>query len=193
MATDGDLDQILVTDPGGRPSPLRTVRYGGPPWSLHGGVFRPSSRDLPDRGDARAAGSAACTEVQVGGGAGDRGSGDWDLATQALYAAWIEHLFDAPPEQSLSFPSLAPVLRDPERNFLYDYLGAGEDSRLPAEPDCADLPYFLRAYFAWKLGLPIAYRACSRGSRSSPPRCEAPDHRHGPSPARPYRPRRSGA
>ncbi|HSO84897.1 hypothetical protein, partial [Thiocapsa sp.] len=42
------------------------------------------------------------------------------------------------------------------------------------EPDCADLPYFLRTYFAWKLGLPIAYRPCTRGSRSSPPTCQAP-------------------
>ena len=42
----------------------------------------------------------ACAEVQVGGGPGTQGTGDWDLATQALYAAWIERLFDAPPEQS---------------------------------------------------------------------------------------------
>ena len=25
--------------------------------------------------------------------------------------------------------------------------------------DCADLPYMLRAYFAWKNGLPFAYSA----------------------------------
>jgi hypothetical protein len=110
----------------------------------------------------------------VGEGTASRGGGVWDLATEALYATWVERLFDAPPEASLSFPSLAPVLRDPARNFLHGYLEAGEDARVPAEPDCADLSYFLRAYFAWKLGLPIAYRACSRGSRDSPPRCEAP-------------------
>ncbi len=173
VATDGDLDQILVTDPGGRQTSLRTSEGGGPPWSLRGLLSRPSRGTY--RIEAMRRGSpAACAEVQIGSGAGDRGTGRWDLATQALYAAWIEHLFDAPPEQSLSFPSLAPVLRDPGRNFLFNYLGAGEDNRLPAEPDCADLPYFLRAYFAWKLGLPVAYRACSRGSRSSPPRCEAP-------------------
>ena len=171
VATSGDLDQILVTDPGGRQTSLRTTRGGGPPWSLHGTLSGPSRGTY--RIEAMRGGrAAACTDV--GGAAGDRGSGEWDLAAQAFYAAWIEHLFDAPPEQSLNFPSLAPVLRDPERNFLFNYLGAGEDNRLPAEPDCADLPYFLHAYFAWKLGLPIAYRACSRGSRSSPPRCEAP-------------------
>ncbi len=173
VATDGELDKIQVTDPGGRPSPLRPVRYGGPPWSLHGGVFRPARGTY--RIEALRGGRvAACSEVAVGTGAGERGSGAWDLAAEALYSAWIERLFDAPPEQSLSFPSLAPVLADPTRNFLHGYLGAGEDRRLPAEPDCADLPYYLRAYFAWKLGLPVAYRACSRGSRNSPPRCEAP-------------------
>jgi len=173
VATDGDLDQLLVTEPNGRQTGLRTERGGGPPWSLHGTLSGPSRGTY--RIEAMRAGrAAACAEVQVGSNAGGPRTGEWDLAAQALYAAWIERLFDAPPEQSLSFPSLAPVLRDPERNFLYDYLSEGEDKRLPAEPDCADLPYFLRAYFAWKLGLPIAYRGCSRGSRNSPPRCEAP-------------------
>lgn len=31
------------------------------------------------------------------------------------------------------------------------------------EPDCADNPFFLRAYFAWKLGLPFGYHVCNRG------------------------------
>ncbi len=173
VAADGDLNQVLVTDPGGRRETLGGARYGGPPWGLHGGLSRPT-RGIYRIEAMRGGHTAACTEVRVGGGSADRDSDDWDLATQALYAVWIERLFDAPPGQSLSFPSLAPVLRDPERNFLYDYLGVGEDRRLPAEPDCADLPYFLRAYFAWKLGLPVAYRACSRGSRSKPPSCQAP-------------------
>jgi hypothetical protein len=173
VATDAALDQIQVTDPLGRPSPLRPARYGGPPWSLHGGIFRPVRGTY--RVEALRGGrSAACAEVAVGSESGPRGSSEWDLATEALYSAWIERLFDAPPEQSLSFPSLAPVLSDPMRNFLHGYLGAGEDRRLAAEPDCADLPYYLRAYFAWKLGLPVAYRACNRGGRNSPPRCQAP-------------------
>jgi hypothetical protein len=173
VATGGDLDQVQVTDPGGRRTGLRTSRGGGPPWHLQGTL--PAPQPGVYRIEATRGGRVlACAEAKVGGGAGDRGSGDWDLAAQALYAAWIERLFDAPPNESLSFPSLAPVLADPGRNFLYGYLGQDEDKRLPAEPDCADLSYFLRAYFAWKLGLPIAYRSCSRGSRNSPPRCEAP-------------------
>ena len=173
VATDGELDEVVITDPGGQQTGLRSSRYGGPPWSLH------HTRSAPGHGGyrieaLRGARVVACAEVQVGGGARERGSGEWDPAAQALYAAWVERLFDAPPDEALSFPSLAPVLRDPARNFLYDYLGGGEDERLPAEPDCADLSYFLHAYFAWKLGLPIAYRSCSRGGRDSPPRCDAP-------------------
>ncbi len=173
VSTEGEIDQIMVTAPGGRAMPSRPIRGSGPPWSAHTGISR------PERGTYRVEAvrrgrTAACLEVPVGTGRLDQGSGEWDLATQAFYAVWVERLFDAPPDATLSFPSLAPVLADPMRNFLYGYLGADEDRRLPAEPDCADLPYFLRTYFAWKMGLPIAYRACSRGSRNAPPRCQAP-------------------
>lgn len=174
VSTSGELSELLVTDPAGRRTRMDAVRGGGPPWSLR--VALPA----PARGSylieaTRQGKVAACTEIQVGKGAGKRGSGEWDLSTQALYAVWVENLFDAPPEESLSFPSLEPVLRDPRRNFLHDYLVKGEDSHFPAEPDCADLPYFLRAYFAWKLGLPVSYRACSRGSAAAPPRCGPPE------------------
>jgi len=173
VAVDGALDEIRVQGPGGRFERLPAARYGGPPWSLHGRVDRPT-RGIYRVEALRAGRVTACAEVPVGGAAVDAGSGAWDVAAEALYSAWIERLFDAPPEQSMSLRSLTPVLSDPARNVLHGYLGAGEDRKLPAEPDCADLPYYLRAYFAWKLGLPVAYRACSRGGRSSPPRCEAP-------------------
>jgi hypothetical protein len=58
------------------------------------------------------------------------------------------------------------------RNFLFNYLGLGEDElKLIYRPDCADLPYFLRAYFAFKMGLPFGYSKCSRGSHGKPPYC----------------------
>src|SRR5262249_55565794 len=38
-------------------------------------------------------------------------------------------------------------------------------------PDCADFPYFLRAYFAFKMGLPFGYTKCTRGGGGHPPRC----------------------
>lgn len=170
VSTDDGLMKLRVIDPAGGKRELPAVRGGGPPWSLRGELSEPVSGSY--RIEAmRSDRVAACGELLVGGGAGNRGSGEWDLATQSLYAAWVEHLFDAPPGQSLSFPSLDPVLRDSERNFLHDYLKKGEDELISAEPDCADLPYFLRAYFAWKLGLPVAYHPCDRGNASRPPRC----------------------
>ncbi|MGO9612990.1 MAG: hypothetical protein ACLPX5_08145 [Dissulfurispiraceae bacterium] len=172
VATDGELSELLVTDPVGHRSELPTVNGGGPPWSLRGVIAAPMAGRY--RIEAQRSGRvAACNEVEVAGRAGERGSGEWDLATQALYAAWVEYLFDAPPDVSLSFPSLEPVLRDPNRNFLYDFLHKGEDTQFPARPDCARLSFFLRSYFAWKLGLPISYRHCNRGSANSAPRCDA--------------------
>ena len=171
VATDGALDGLSVIDPNGGSSPLRVSHSGGPPWGAAATLSR--SRAGTYRIEARRGGTlAACRELTIG--ADSPGPDGWDLATEALYAVWIERLFDAPPSESLSFPSLEPVLRDPSRNFLHSYLGAGEDSRLPATPDCADLPYFLRAYFSWKLGLPFAYRPCGRGSAKAPPNCGAP-------------------
>lgn len=170
VAVDGDLDDLQVIDPQGQASDVDVIRAGGPPWSLRARLEQADEgtyRIMARRGEQ----IFACREVQVGGHATEQGSGDWDLPTQALFAVWVEHLFDAPPDQPLSFASLEPVLRDPQRNFLYDYLRPGEDLNLPATPDCADLAYFLRAYFAWKLGLPIAFRHCDRGSAASPPRC----------------------
>src|SRR5258708_22705639 len=37
--------------------------------------------------------------------------------------------------------------------------------------DCACLPYFLRADFAFKMGLPFGYAKCSRGGGGQPPKC----------------------
>jgi hypothetical protein len=57
-------------------------------------------------------------------------------------------------------------------NALFDYLGLREDEKgLVIQPDCADVPYFLRAYFAFKMGLPFGYSKCSRGDGGQPPKC----------------------
>lgn len=179
VATDGDLSALRISDPTGAMLSPPTRSYGGPPWSLTTAVveLRGGGYRIEATRNGRV---VSCRDVVVEEDTGQSGEmGDfplrrWDLAAEALYSAWIERLFDAPPDQSLSFPSLQPVLRDPERNFLLDHLQRGEDARLPATPDCADLPYFLRAYFAWKMGLPISYRPCSRGTSKNPPSCGAP-------------------
>jgi hypothetical protein len=96
----------------------------------------------------------------------------WDHAMENLYSAWIEKLFDAPLDAAPSWTALHEVLRDRKRNVLFNHLGLGEDEMgLIYRPDCADLPYFLRAYFAFKMGLPFGYSKCSRGGGGQPPKC----------------------
>jgi hypothetical protein len=96
----------------------------------------------------------------------------WNRATENLFSAWIQKLFDAPLDAEPSWPTLRNVLRDRQRNFLFNYLSAGEDEvATPISPDCADLVYFLRAYFAFKMGLPFGYSNCSRGGGGKAPKC----------------------
>jgi hypothetical protein len=96
----------------------------------------------------------------------------WNRDTENLYSAWIEKLFDAPVDEAPSWKALHEVLRDRSRNFLYNHLGLREDQLgLIIRPDCADLPYFLRAYFAFKMGLPFGYSKCSRGGGGEGPTC----------------------
>ncbi len=98
----------------------------------------------------------------------------WDCGMEALYSAWINALFQGCDERS-SWPALQKVTQDKNQNFLYNYLSLDEDDPgrkniLVMQPDCADNPFFLRAYFAWKLGLPFGYHLCDRGSLVKNPR-----------------------
>jgi hypothetical protein len=98
----------------------------------------------------------------------------WDSGTEAIYSAWINALFNGCDENK-SWTSLDQVTKDPNQNFLYNYLSLGEDnpkgiSSVLMRPDCADNPFYLRAYFAWKLGLPFGYHLCDRGSLVKNPR-----------------------
>jgi len=91
----------------------------------------------------------------------------WNSEYEALYSAWVNALFQDCSESS-SWKSLSEVTQSRERNFLYNYLSLGEDdpaskSSVVMQPDCADNPFFLRAYFSWKLGLPFGYHICDRG------------------------------
>ncbi|HVY48801.1 MAG TPA: hypothetical protein VHB21_23090, partial [Minicystis sp.] len=153
----------------------------GPPYSWT--VVVPSAA----RGTYRVELGDACRTVDVAEAADDpphakhsygptwRATRAWDRSTEELYSAWIEQLFDAPLDQALAWPALHEVLRDPKRNALHDYLGEGEDEAgehaVVVQPDCADLPYFLRAYFSYKLGLPFGYSSCTRGDGGQAPRC----------------------
>jgi hypothetical protein len=90
----------------------------------------------------------------------------WNRATENLFSAWIEKLFDAPLDTEPSWKAWHEVLRDQSRNLLFNYLGVGEDNlTINLHPDCADFAYFLRAYFAFKMGLPFGYSNCSRSGK----------------------------
>ena len=98
----------------------------------------------------------------------------WDSGMEELYSAWINALFDGCGEDA-SWPSLTRVIQNQQQNFLYNHLSLDEDdpngkNRVIMQPDCADNPFFLRAYFAWKLGLPFGYHVCDRGSLARNPR-----------------------
>ncbi len=102
----------------------------------------------------------------------------WNGAEEALYSAWVRALFHAPRGEELAKKALHEVTSEPARNLLFDHFRWGEDDAntkvgLYLRPDCADTPYFLRAYFSWKRGLPFAFRQCSRGSGGKAPRCGA--------------------
>ena len=173
VSTDGALTELAAIDNQGQRSVLQSRRRGGPPWSLAAELTQ-SAEGLRRIEAYRDGKLAACREWPADRVHAQERLTEWNLAAEAFYSAWIETLFGAPPQDNLSFTSLQPVLRNAERNFLHNYLGLNEDNKLPLTPDCADLPYTLRAYFAWKVGLPLAFRACGRGSAKMPPRCGAP-------------------
>ncbi len=175
--------KIAISPPDGPPYLVDTTPSGGPPFGLRAEVEKPTP------GNWRAAVVSngqivACQEIEVGNGPSGPGSLEvgvdpfwesrirWERDVENLYSLWIEHLFDAPLEEDISWNPLALVLKDPKRNLLYDHLGLGEDKDgFRARPDCADFPYTLRAYFAWKMGLPMAMRNCRRGNAERAPTC----------------------
>ncbi|MBW2453971.1 MAG: hypothetical protein JRI68_05660 [Deltaproteobacteria bacterium] len=178
------LDGSLAVSVPGQPLAMTSEqRRGGPPFFWLAGT--PQAKAGSYRATLQAPGVRVCADVTVGPPQNPRRSGGprsvwpveqpWSRATENLYSAWIEALFDAPLDEQPTWPVLHLVLRDPARNFLHDHLGYGEDGdekRAPhIDPDCADLPYTLRAYFAFKLGLPFGYSRCTRGGGGMPPSC----------------------
>ena len=178
VLSDGPAERLVAIGPGGEERALDATLRGGPPWSASGSLE--AGRDGEYRIEVRRGlQPLACRNVTIGDAArGVPSDGPvldaWNATAEAFFSAWIERLFDGPADENLSWPSLEPVLRDATRNFLFDHFGGREDDALTATPDCADLPYFLRAYFAWKVGLPVAFRRCDRGSATRPPRCGTP-------------------
>jgi hypothetical protein len=186
VVTEKPLEGTLaLIAPDGSVAAKSADRHGGSPYSWFAEVAAPAAGTwratlTPDRA---AAGCGAITrDIAVGArkpeplrtpsGSFWQVRNSWNSTTEALFSAWIEKLFDAPPEQDLNWKVWHEVLRDRSRNFLFNYLGRGEDNvTMGLRPDCADFVYFLRAYFAYKMGLPFGYSNCSRGIAGKPPKC----------------------
>ena len=175
---EGELSLIA---PDGSVAAKSRERHGGPPYFWFAEVASPAAGTW--RATLRPAGCGPITrDIAVSEREPPRPSATagsvwplratWNRATENLYSAWIEKLFDASLDAPPSWNALHEVLRDRKRNVLFDYLGLGEDETgLVMRPDCADMPYFLRAYFAFKMGLPFGYSKCSRGGGGAPPKC----------------------
>jgi hypothetical protein len=100
----------------------------------------------------------------------------WDHHTEDLFGAWVARLFHVEAGGQGGWLPLHQLTRDSSRNWLHNALGLAEDDPESSPttlllPDCGDLPYFLRAYFAWKLGLPFAFQRCTRGDAVVGPNC----------------------
>ncbi len=177
--------ELSLIAPDGSVAAKSRDRHGGPPYFWYAEVASPAAgtwRAQLARDNAPAECSTITREIAVRPDQPPRpgkteGSlwplrNAWNRSTENLYSAWIEKLFDDPLDAAPSWKALHEVLRDRTRNFLFNHLGLGEDQMgLVIRPDCADLPYFLRAYFAFKMGLPFGYSKCSRGGGGHGPTC----------------------
>lgn len=184
--TDHVVDaHLALRMPDGKVAPMAPEREGGPPYAWVATVEAPSlgKWHVTLARDAACGGAEiASRDVVVHASPGAPPAtprtalwftrAAWTPSLENLYSAWIQHMFDAPEGAQPSWPALHEVLRDEGRNFLFDYLGDSEDEQgMIVRPDCADLPYFLRAYFSFKLGLPFGWSHCSRGENGTPPTC----------------------
>lgn len=168
---------IEVTGPNGRLNPLGSRTGGGPPYwresrfktegpGTYGISLKAGERTIASREFSAAPRktfrpmSRSIWDIET----------SWSSAMENLYSAWIERLFqDA--EEGDTWAHLHDLIHDAESNFLFGHLGREEDRGLVLEPDCADNPFVLRAYFAWKLGLPYGHFRCDRGTLERAPRC----------------------
>lgn len=176
--------RILLRGPEGEKS-LRIKRRGGPPYFWYAKGKRAAPGDYEIRLLDRKKNTLSCFKRTIKKAEELSEDEDiwpiqsgWNRNYENLYSAWIELLFDAEIKERLTFTPLHKVFYDKKRNWLYNHLGYQEDGpkerySVKVKPDCADLPYFLRAYFAWKMRLPMGYRHCDRGSSKRAARCKS--------------------
>ncbi|MEG6507430.1 hypothetical protein V6C03_00420 [Methyloligella sp. 2.7D] len=183
FATDEPLKgELSLIAPDGRVEAIANTQQGGPPYFWIAEVDRPAAGNwqaILTRKTASPDCISVTRKIAVAanpqrGPSSRRGAvwpveRTWTRAQENLYSAWIQTLFEAPLDAEPSWKALHEVLREPSRNLLFNSLALGEDQKgMTIRPDCADLPYFLRAYFAFKQGLPFGYAKCTRGTGKAP-------------------------
>jgi hypothetical protein len=183
VSADPGPAELTLIDPDGQRLRPSVVRLGGPP---HGQL---ATIEHPKRGRWKAVladgdNVIACQRIQVVARRPKPNEPDagpiwkpkykWHAGNENLYALFVERLFDYELAEDRVWSNLHALLRDKDRNILFDYRGLNEDEALELVPDCADLPYALRSYFAWKMRLPFGYRRCTRGRAGKPPSCDEP-------------------
>ena len=85
----------------------------------------------------------------------------WDASAEKEFSEFVEHLGKARANRVCL--RLNSCLLDPRANKLW----SPEDRILKVYADCADLPYVLRAYFAYKTRRPFQWTRVIRGKRYS--------------------------
>lgn len=174
----GDVT-VAVRGPDGRRIGVEVEREAGPPFSALArvpwttpGVWRVAIGD----GDR----VLACRDIRVRSAPAKVGTGSdvvwqnrnaWSLRYENLYSIFVRELMKYPYDDGRTWQNFQSLVRVEERNILFDYYGGGDEEFLALQPDCADFPYMMRAYFAWKMGLPFGYRSCNRGREGRPPTC----------------------
>ena len=186
VAAEAPLDgELSLIAPDGSVAALSRDRQGGPPYFWFAEVAAPAvgtwhatlARNGAPSGCGAVTRDIVVSAQKPQAARAPEGSmwlirNSWNRATENLFSAWIAKLYDDPLDAEPSWKAWHEVLRDRSRNFLFNFLGQNEDNvTLSLKPDCADFVYFLRAYFAYKMGLPFAYSNCSRGTGGAPPKC----------------------
>ena len=132
--------EMRLIAPDGSIAAQSRERHGGPPYFWFAEIKSPAAgtwHAVLVRDQAPSECSTITREIKVRPSAPPRpgtvpGStwplrNTWSQATENLFSAWIEKLFDDPLDAEPSWTALHLVLRDRSRNFLFNHLGLGED------------------------------------------------------------------
>lgn len=160
--------KISISGPSGKIEPGKSRSGVGLPfWRIEEFTTGPEGEYVVEMGSEKLSFKVADQLSVSAGQAVWKTRKGWDNKAETFYSAWVNALFCNADERS-SWGALHEVTQNKDWNFLYNHLLLGEDdptgkNKVQMGPDCADNPFFLRAYFAWKLGLPFGFHESDRG------------------------------